>query len=95
MSAGFSIATTTVDSPAKADEIARALVERGLAACVQIAPVRSIYRWKGRIEEADEFRLEMKIRSGDYASVEQAIRDLGLPVFLRTDLSSGKHYWKT
>jgi periplasmic divalent cation tolerance protein len=39
----------------EAERIGRAMVERKLAACVNVlAPVRSIYRWKGAVEQADE-----------------------------------------
>ena len=39
----------------EAERIGRAVIEERLAACINIlAPVRSIYRWKGRIETADE-----------------------------------------
>ncbi len=43
------IVMTTVGLMEKAEEIAEALMERRLAACVNIiGPIRSIYRWKGR-----------------------------------------------
>ncbi|MDQ3482765.1 MAG: divalent-cation tolerance protein CutA, partial [Pseudomonadota bacterium] len=39
----------------EAERIGRAVVEEGLAACINIlGPCRSIYRWKGRIETSDE-----------------------------------------
>ena len=45
----------------EAERIGRALVEERLAACVNIlAPVRSIYRWKGAIETADEVAAILK-----------------------------------
>ena len=47
--------------PRRARGLARALVERRLAACANLLPgVRSIYRWKGRVEEARETLLVLK-----------------------------------
>ncbi len=59
----FVAVTTTVDSAAKARKLARLMVEKRLAACVQYAPVRSIYRWKGRVESAREHLLLAKTRA--------------------------------
>jgi periplasmic divalent cation tolerance protein len=47
---------TTIDSPVEADRIGRQLVEHRLVACFQVVgPIRSTYRWQGRIEQADEW----------------------------------------
>ncbi len=55
------IAWTTVGSLADADRLASEVVERNLAACVQIeGPVVSRYRWQGRVERSDEYRLTFK-----------------------------------
>lgn len=55
------IAWTTVDARADADRLAAEAVARGLALCVQIdGPVVSHYRWEGRLERAEEFRLCFK-----------------------------------
>jgi periplasmic divalent cation tolerance protein len=60
-----------------ADRIARALVEQRLAACVnQLPSVRSIYRWQGVVEEANEVPLLIKTTAARYAEVEVAIRAL-------------------
>ena len=54
---------STCDSEEQAGRVARALVEQRLAACVNIlSPVRSIYRWKGQIEDAAEWMLIIKSR---------------------------------
>lgn len=51
----------TCGSAEEGEKIARALVEKRLAACVNIVPeVRSVYRWKGAIEEAGEWLLLIK-----------------------------------
>jgi periplasmic divalent cation tolerance protein len=60
-----------------ADRIAQALVEQGLAACVnRFAPVASTYRWQGAVERATETPLLIKTTRARYAEVEQAIRAL-------------------
>jgi periplasmic divalent cation tolerance protein len=51
----------TAPSPGEAERIGRAVVEERLASCANILPaVRSIYRWKGRVEEASETMLLVK-----------------------------------
>lgn len=51
----------TCDSPEEATRIAHQLVEQRLAACVNIVPgVRSVYRWKGQVEETSELLLIIK-----------------------------------
>ena len=53
--------TTTTDTPATAEELARLLVQSRLAACVQITgPIHSIYRWQGEICTAAEYRCTVK-----------------------------------
>ena len=76
MSETFAIVTTSVANPEDGRAIACALVERKLAACVQIMPVRSIYRWDGAVEDAQEHLLVCKIRQADFAMVEAAISAL-------------------
>ena len=65
--------TTTVAKTEDATALARTLVRDRLAACVQIVPVGSVYRWNDGIEEAAEWMLVCKIRTSDYARVEAAI----------------------
>ncbi len=58
--------------------IGRALVEQRLAACVSVvhAPVESIYRWKGKVETANEFLLIIKTARGRFAQLEEAVKRL-------------------
>ena len=54
---------STCDSEEQAAKIARELVEQKLAACVNILPgARSVYRWKGQIEDTAEWMLIIKSR---------------------------------
>ncbi len=56
------VVLVTCGTDTEADRIARKLVEQRLAACVNVldAPVRSTYRWKGRVETAAEHLLIIK-----------------------------------
>jgi periplasmic divalent cation tolerance protein len=65
------LAMTSCPTAGEADLIASALVEERLAACVQILPVRSVYRWSGEIERADEWALQIKTRE----ALADAVRD--------------------
>jgi periplasmic divalent cation tolerance protein len=68
---------TTVGSEAEAGRLAEALVERRLAACVQvIGPITSRYRWEGAIEEAREWQCLAKTTRGAFEAVEAAIREV-------------------
>ncbi len=73
-----------------AREISRYLVEQGLAACSNIFAIGSIYRWKGKVEEADEFASLLKICSKDFPAVADAIKDLhpyDIPCIVRYDIA--------
>jgi periplasmic divalent cation tolerance protein len=71
------IVLTTAGSEGEAAKIARHLVEGGLAACVNIVPhVKSVYRWKEKVEESREWFLIIKTTAGVFGQVRQAISDL-------------------
>ncbi|MFA7292439.1 MAG: divalent-cation tolerance protein CutA [Rhodocyclaceae bacterium] len=90
---------TNCPDRASADSLAAALVELRLAACVNLlAPCRSVYRWQGVVESADEIPLLIKTTNERYAAVESEIRarhpyelpeivavpiDKGLPAYLQ------------
>ncbi len=68
---------TTTGSEEEAERIAAALVERRLAACLQIVgPIASRYRWQGKVETAREWLCLAKTEVSRYAEVESAIREL-------------------
>jgi periplasmic divalent cation tolerance protein len=68
---------TTAGSKDEARKIGRALVERLLAACVNIVPhVGSIYRWEGEVEEAEEWLLIVKTTQTAFERVRDAIQEL-------------------
>jgi periplasmic divalent cation tolerance protein len=68
---------TTAGSRDEARRIAEALVDGKLAACVNIVPgVVSIYRWKGKSEEAEEWSLWIKTTAAAFDRVRDAIRQM-------------------
>lgn len=68
---------TTFPDEATARSIARALVERKLAACVNLLPgMTSVYAWEGAIEEAGEIVGIVKTRKERAEAVSAAIREL-------------------
>ena len=68
---------TTAASEDEARKIAHALVERKLAACVNIVPrIHSVYRWEGRIESAEELLLIIKTAKKCEDEVRTAIKKL-------------------
>src|SRR6185295_4856482 len=67
---------TTAGSADEARRIARAVVERRLAACAQITEIESFYRWQGAVQNDKEYRILIKTTEAQYASVEAAIREL-------------------
>ncbi len=65
----------THDHPEETRQIAQTLVEKKLAACAQIIPqITSIYRWQGKIENAQELCVTLKTRAALAEMVCQAIR---------------------
>jgi periplasmic divalent cation tolerance protein len=67
---------TTVGTRADAERLARALVERRLAACAQIEAIDSFYVWDGALQHDAEFRVLFKTMRECYDAVEAAIREL-------------------
>jgi periplasmic divalent cation tolerance protein len=68
------VALSTVATPEDAERIARALVERRLAACVNVVPkVVSVYRWKGEICRDEELLLVVKTRRERLDALREAV----------------------
>jgi periplasmic divalent cation tolerance protein len=81
---------TTVDSLDQARAIATALVERRLAACVQISSIESVYTWQGEAQNEKEFRVMAKTVADRYPEIEAAIRTLHtyeLPAIYALDIA--------
>jgi periplasmic divalent cation tolerance protein len=72
---GQIVIVSTCGSEEEAAALAHLLVERRLAACVNVVPrIRSVYRWKGKVESADEWLLLIKSSRELFDSVSQALQ---------------------
>jgi periplasmic divalent cation tolerance protein len=68
---------TTTSSLEESKKIARELVERRLAACVNIVPkIESVYWWEGKVEEAQEYLLLIKSTAETFPRLRDAIQQL-------------------
>jgi periplasmic divalent cation tolerance protein len=66
---------TNVPDRAAAERLAEMLIEKRLAACVNIlAPCRSVYRWKEAVQHDEEHPMLIKTTQERYAALEQALR---------------------
>ena len=74
---GKRIVLTTAGSEEEARNIALALVDRRLAACVNIvAQLESVYRWQGNVESSREWLLIIKTTADRFPSVRDAIQEM-------------------
>jgi periplasmic divalent cation tolerance protein len=87
------IVISTTGSQEEARRIARELVERRLAACVNIlGPTESVYRWQGKVEVAGEFLLLIKTTAARFADVRDALTTLhsyDVPECIALDITEG------
>jgi periplasmic divalent cation tolerance protein len=73
MSESYCVILSTAGSLDEANRLAELLVERKLAACVQIANISSVYRWQGQVKKEAECLLFIKTASHLHRQVEAAI----------------------
>lgn len=66
---------TTTENQADGERLAMLLVERELAACVQVVPqITSVYRWQGSVEQTNETLLFIKSTRAIYQHLEETIK---------------------
>jgi periplasmic divalent cation tolerance protein len=89
------IVLTTTGSQEEAAKIGCALLERRLAACVNIVPqIESLYWWNGKIETAKEWLLIIKTQAISFESVRDAIKELhsyDLPECIMLEVAAGSN----
>lgn len=71
------VVLVTAGSRDEAARIGTALVTERLAACANVVgPIRSIYRWQGVVEDAEEWQVVLKARAADFGALEARVRAL-------------------
>ena len=89
----YQLVFTTCPNTEAAERLAQALVEEGLAACVNILPIaKSIYLWKGRVESAPEQLLIIKSMARALRAIQKRILELHpyeLPEVIAVPIADG------
>ncbi|MGB2645299.1 MAG: divalent-cation tolerance protein CutA [Candidatus Acidiferrum sp.] len=90
----YRLVLVTCANPMQAKLIARSIVEKRLAACVNIlrSPIESHYRWNGKVEKARELLLFIKTTARRLGALEREVKRLHsyeLPEFLVLPIASG------
>ena len=87
------VVITTVGDEEQGNQLARELVARRHAACVNMIPgLKSFYRWQGKICRDSEYLLVIKTMSEEYESVAATIRELhsyDVPEILAFNIARG------
>jgi periplasmic divalent cation tolerance protein len=88
----YSVVITTTNSAEASEKIAKALLDKKLAACVQVSQIKSYYTWKDNMAIDDEQILLIKTKSVDYAEVEICIKEnhsYEIPEIIKLPITDG------
>lgn len=83
---------TTVENRDQAESVARHVLDRRLAGCVQILECTSMYHWQGKIEQGSEFLCIMKTRQDLFDELQAEIitvHPYEVPEILATKVTAG------
>lgn len=92
MTKKFIIVETTCANLAKAKKLAKILLQKKLAACVQLAAIESFYSWQKKIVNSAEISLSIKTKKSNYKKIEKIIlqnHDYEIPQILAIDINQG------
>ncbi len=99
MKSQFIIIRTTFSKKLKARKLAKILIEKKLAACVQISKIESFYFWNKKISNSDEILVEIKTKANLYKKIEKEIlinHEYEIPQILTININeafSGYEKW--
>ncbi len=88
----YSIVITTCPDMKEADELASAILESRLAACIQVSSIKSYYTWKEAVKNDPEYKLLIKCPTRLYEKLERFILDrhsYEVPEIVQVPISAG------
>lgn len=88
----YSVVITTTGSKEEAEKIAKALLKKKLAACIQVSNITSFYTWKESIHMDEEYQLLIKCKSEDYLEIENCVKlnhSYEVPEVIQMDIAQG------
>lgn len=88
----YAVVLVAVGDRDEARSIASALLERRLAACVQLLPIESHYVWEGKVVDDEEILLLVKTRADAYDGIVEAVGSLHsyeVPEIVLLDIAAG------
>lgn len=88
----YCVIVTTYSKARTGSRIINALLARRLAACIQVFPIRSFYRWKGGLSKDRENLMLIKARSRDFDKIKGAIlenHDYEVPEIISMRIDKG------
>jgi len=92
MSSEYAMIISTFPDRETAKKAAKLLIDKRLAACVQMFPIESVYFWKGDICEDSEIALFIKSRAALFADIADTIRELHpyeVPEIIQLSIADG------
>jgi periplasmic divalent cation tolerance protein len=87
----------TNKNEAEAKNIAKALLGKKLIACANMFPIKSLYRWKGKIENSKEVVLIAKTKQQNYEKIKKVVKQLhsySVPCIMKIDAVANEPYYK-
>ncbi len=94
----YAMVTTTHDIEDKAHALAAAVIDSRLAACAQVYPIASVYRWEGKVANEQEWRVDFKTRADLVADLTALIKerhDYDTPEVIAVPIFSGSPEYLT
>ena len=85
----------TCPTEEEAVKISKHLLEKKLIACSNISPIRSLYRWEGKLQDEKEYAIMAKTKGKNFEKVKQEVRKIHsykMPCILKIDAEANEEY---